>query len=252
MPARTTPRPFIGINADYLPGTKTASAQARLPMGYSDIIYATGGMPVIIPTMGKDAEIDSLLERLDGIVLSGGLDLDPRRQGQPTHPAVVPMPAKREEFDAKLLARVIARKMPVLAIGLGMQQLNAAFGGTLYLHLPEDMPKAMPHYDPSGGAHRHIVVVQPKTRMDDIYGGGELRVNSAHHQAVKTLGAKLRVGAKAPDDVIEAIEAADPHWFCLGVQWHPEAETAAALDLQLFDCFVQSAMRVSRPLAMAA
>ena len=88
--------------------------------------------------------------------------------------------------------------------------------------------------------------------MEEIYGAGEIRVNSSHHQAVRQVGAGLRVGARAPDGVIEAIESTDPHWFCVGVQWHPESETASALDLQLFECFVQASLRQAQPLHVAA
>ena len=115
----------------------------------------------------------------------------------------------------------------------------------MFLHLPLDVPKALPHFDPTGAPHRHIILLEPNTRIDEIYGGGELRVNSRHHQAVNTLGKGMRVGAKSPDGVIEAIEAEDQDWFCLGVQWHPEADTASALDMQLFECFVQAATRES-------
>jgi putative glutamine amidotransferase len=118
-------------------------------------------------------------------------------------------------------------------------------GGTLFLHLPVDQPKSMPHFDPSGGPHRHIIMLEPNTRIDEIYGGGELRVNSRHHQAVNVLAPKMRVGA-------QAIEAVDGNWFCLGVQWHPEADTASALDMQLFECFLQAAVRQSDRLQLAA
>jgi putative glutamine amidotransferase len=140
---------------------------------------------------------------------------------------------------------VIDRRLPLLAVGVGMQLLNATLGGTLHLHLPEEQPKALPHYDPSGGPHRHTVLLEPNTRIDEIYGGGELRVNSRHHQAINTLGKGMRVGARSPDGVIEAIEAEDQEWFCLGVQWHPEADTASALDMQMFECFVQATTRES-------
>jgi putative glutamine amidotransferase len=157
------------------------------------------------------------------------------------------MAPRREDSDTRLLKRIMERRIPLLAVGVGMQQLNVALGGSLFLHIPLECPKAMPHFDPSGGPHRHIVVIEPKTLMDDIYGGGELRVNSAHHQAIKTLGQKLQVAAKCPDEVIEAVESTDPNWFCIGVQWHPEAETASALDAQLFDCFIQAALRSKQP-----
>jgi len=244
-------RPFIGINADLVTPAK-APALTRLPVGYVDAVTQAGGMPLILPPFSKDVDLDAILDRLDGIVFTGGLDLDPRRAGQPTHPAVVPMPERREASDRRLIEAVIDRRLPILAIGVGMQMLNVTCGGSLFLHLPEEQPKALPHFDPSGGAHRHTVLLEANTRIDEIYGGGELRVNSGHHQAVKAVAPKLRVGALAPDGVIEAIESADPDWFCIGVQWHPEAGTASALDMQLFECFVQACVRNSQPLAIAA
>jgi putative glutamine amidotransferase len=244
-------RPFIGINADLVIPAK-APPITRLGIGYADAVTQSGGLPVILPPYAKDLDLDALLDRLDGIVFTGGLDLDPRRAGQPTHPAVVPMPERREVSDRRLIQAVIDRRMPILAIGVGMQLLNVTLGGSLFLHLPEENPKALPHFDPSGYPHRHTVMLETNTRLDEIYGGGELRVNSGHHQAVKTLAPKLRVCALAPDGVIEAVEATDPEWFCVGVQWHPEADTASALDMQLFECFVQACLRASQPLEMAA
>ncbi len=172
------------------------------------------------------------------------------------HQAVRPMPERREENDRMLVRQIMQRQMPVLGIGVGMHQLNVACGGTLFLHLPEDLPKSMPHFDTScGGPHRHAVTLQPNMRLDEIYGGGEIRVNSDHHQAVKSAGARFRVSALAPDGVVEAIEAVDPNWFCVGVQWQPESETSSALDMQLFECFLQAAVRAgirqTAPLALA-
>lgn len=245
-------RPFIGLNADYVPAGKVNGPFIRLNAGYLDTVVAAGGLPVIIPPLGKDIEVDAWLDRLDGFILTSGLDMDPRRVGLPSHSSVQPVPERRDESDRLLIRRLLERRLPVLGIGLGMQQLNVVCGGSLYLHLPQDMPRAMPHRDPTGAAHRHTVLIEPNTRMEEIYGAGEIRVNSAHHQAVRQLGADLRVGATSPDGVIESIESTDPHWFCVGVQWHPESETASALDNQLFESFIQACLRQADPLPLAA
>ena len=243
----TTTRPFIGINTDFYPTSKTYPAFIRLPARYFDAVYSAGGQPLLIPPVGKESELETILDRLDGIVFVGGLDMDPRRSGLPGHPALQPMSERRELFDRALMQLVIKRKLPTLAIGVGMQMLNVSLGGSLYMHLPEEMPRAMPHYDPSEGPHRHLVMLEPNTRFEEIYGAGELRVNSMHHQAVKTLGKGLRVGAKSPDEVIEGIEIVDPQWFCVGTQWHPECETASALDMQIFEALIAAAS--GRPIA---
>jgi len=165
---------------------------------------------------------------------------------------VQPMPARREDCERYLFQKVVERKLPVLGIGVGMQLINVHFGGTLFLHLPAENPKAMPHFDPSGGPHRHMVAIEEGSFLEEIYGPGEQRVNSTHHQAVNQLGKKLRVAARAPDGVIEAIESTDPNWFCVGLQWHPECDTASALDKQIFECFVQAAVRLAEEPALQA
>lgn len=254
MPARPAPaRPLIGIAADYYV-PKTGAPFARINAGYFDAVLNAGGMPILIPPMRKDhfAELDTFLDMVSGVILVGGLDLDPRKNGQPLTSAVHPMAPRREDSDRYLLTQIIEKKMPLLAIGVGMQLLNVHFGGSLFLHLPTDNPKAMPHFDPSGGPHRHMVLVEPNTTLEEIFGTNELRVNSTHHQGVDKVGKRLRVAAKAPDGVVEAIEATDDTWFCIGTQWHPEADTASALDRQIFDCFTQAAIRFAEPALVGA
>lgn len=242
--------PRIGINADYVPTGKTTGAYARLNAGYYDTIATAGGLPIILPPVVK--EPDPYLDLLDGLVLSSGLDLDPKRQGLPSHAAVQPMPPRREQSDRLLIRRALERKLPLLAIGGGMQHVNVLCGGSLYLHLPEDLPRSLPHRDSTGGPHRHIVLVEAGTRLEEIYGGGEIRINSDHHQAVRLVAPGFRVGARAPDGVIEALESTDSAWFCIGVQWHPESETASALDMQLFENFIQACLSHGQALDIAA
>lgn len=249
----SAPRPLIGINMDVQMERGTTS-HLRLNLGYLDAVWAAGGMPVLIPPLPKDGlgALDGLLERLNGVVLTGGADMDPRRNGQSLTAAVRPMAERREEVDRYLLAWIFQRKLPVLGIGVGMQQLNVYAGGSLFLHLPQDNPRAMPHYDHTGALHRHMVLIEPNTRLQDIYGTLEVRVNSMHHQAVHQLGRRMRVAARAPDGVVEAIESTDPNWFCVGVQWHPEDSSASALDMQIFECFVQAAARAATVIGAAA
>ena len=106
-------------------------------------VLAAGGLPVLLPPVGKDTEIDALLDRVDGVLLTGGLDLDPRRNGQAMSNSIQLMADRRDASDRILVRRLIDREIPVMAIGVGMQQLNVAMGGSLFLHLPLDLPKAL-------------------------------------------------------------------------------------------------------------
>jgi putative glutamine amidotransferase len=246
-------RPLIGLNLDYVPPGKTSRPHLRLNAGYAEAVLTSGGLPVLMPLLTREAEINAFLDRVDGFILTGGGDIDPRRLGLPRHHAVQPMSESRDENDRVLVRQLIERQMPVLGLGVGMLQLNVASGGSLFVHLPEDCPRTMPHRDATcTGPHRHLVNMKAGTRLEEIYGGTELLVNSNHHQAVKQVGAPFRVAAVAPDGVIEAMEALDPNWFCIAVQWHPEADSSSALDLQLFECFVQTCLRQAPSLALAA
>ena len=137
-----------------------------------------------------------------------------------------------------LMTMVVERRMPVFGVGVGMQLLNVTLGGNLFLHLPEDMPRALPHCDPSDPNHRHALEVEPGTLMERVYGEGEIRVNSLHHMAIDELGEGLAVTARCPDGVVEAVESTVEDWFALGTQFHPENQSASALDLRIFEEFV--------------
>lgn len=247
--ASSASRPLVGINTDLRVTSKRASYSV-VHAGYYDSVLAAGAIPIIVPPLTKEADLKPILDRLDALILTGGDDLDPKRLGHPPHPAVKVIPPRREDSDRLLCRMAAERKLPLLGISLGMQLINVMFGGTLYMHLPEDLPRALPHKDPLGGAHRHGIEITPGSILDDIYGDGEIRVNSSHHQAVRRVSNKFRVSAVAPDGVIEAMESMDPTWFCMGVQWHPESETASALDMQLFESLIAATSR--KPVALAA
>ncbi len=228
-------KPLIGLNADYRSAKKDSPAFTYLAAGYYDCISSVGGIPVVIPPVGEADDLNRVLELLDGVVLVGGADLDPRRDGFMLHPSVRTMDSRREEFD-RLLVRLIAkRRLPVFGIGSGMQLLNVSQGGNLHLHIPEDLPKAIPHSDSIDPAHRHGLEVVPGTLMERVFGDGEIRVNSMHHMAIDELAPGFKVSARSPDEVIEAFESADEDWWVLGTQFHPEAESASALDVRIFE-----------------
>jgi len=239
-------RPLIGINTDYRNNVKGRTPHSLINGGYFDVLLSANAIPVIIPPLVKEADLAPILDRLDGVMLTGGDDLDPRKMGLAPHPSITVMTERRENHDRLLCRLVQQRRMPVLGIGLGAQELNVVNGGGIYIHLPEDMPRGIPHRDPQGGPHRHTVVMEPGTRMEEIYGPGEIRVNSYHHQGIRKLAPNLRVGAVAPDGLIEAFEGKDTGWWVVGVQWHPENEGNISLDMQLIEAFTDAAISYTR------
>lgn len=231
----------IGINGDFRPERKEAVALSWYNAGYYDAVSTAGGLPVLMPPFAEDDDIKQFLGMLDGLLIGGcNLDLDPVRLGLDKHPATRAMPIRREDFDRRLCQAAVEMRLPILAVGVGMQELNVVLGGTLLQHIPEDVPKALHHRDPVEHTLRHVIDIVPGTRMDRIYGPGEIRVNSQHHMAIADLADEFAVCATCPDGVIEAYESIDEDWFCLGVQWHPENETSSALDMQVFEAFLEA------------
>lgn len=231
-------KPLIGVNADYRGATKDSPAFTYLCAGYTDSLIKAGAVPIIIPPLINEVDLCRVLDLLDGIVLIGGADLDPRRDGFMLHASVRMLNRRREEFDRKLAEAVAQRRLPAFGIGVGMQLLNLCRGGNLFLHIPEDMPRALPHSDPMDPNHRHALEVVPGSLMERVYGEGEIRVNSMHHMSIDEVAPGFAVTARCPDGVIEAIESTDPDWFAIGTQFHPESMSASALDLRIFEEFV--------------
>ncbi len=231
-------KPLIGLNVEYRPAKKEDPAYVFLAAGYFDAIQRAGGIPVIVPPLNSEDDVNRVLDQLDGFVLVGGPDLDPHRDGYMRHPTVRCMDPRRETFDRMLCRLISERRLPVMGIGVGMQLLNITEGGNLFLHIPEDLPHALPHRDPQDPAHRHGLEVVPGSLMERVYGDGEIRVNSFHHMAIDEVAPGFEVTARCPDGVIEAIESIRPDWFALGVQFHPEAPSASALDMRIFEEFI--------------
>jgi putative glutamine amidotransferase len=232
-------KPIIAINSDFRPAKGDSFAFSWIHNGYYDSISASGGIPVVLSPLAEDDDLRRVLEMVDGVVLTGcKLDLDPIRLGFDKHPITRPMPPRREDFDRRLARLAFEMKIPTLAVGAGMQTLNVICGGTLFQHVAEDVLKSLCHRDPVENCLRHVIEIVPGTKMDGVYGPGEIRVNSDHHMAVDQLASCFRVSATAMDGVIEAYESAIENWWCLGVQFHPENESASALDMQVFEAFI--------------
>lgn len=236
-------KPVVGVNMDYRGARKEQPAFAFLAAGYFDALEKVGAVPMLLPPLANKADINRLLNLVDGVVLVGGADLDPRRDGFMLHPSIRLMDPRRERFDRTLIELVAQRRLPVMGIGAGMQLLNVSQGGNLFLDIGEDLPRAMPHHDPSDPNHRHALIVERGTLMDRVYGEGEIRVNSMHHMAVDEVAPGFRVTARSPDGVVEAIESEMEDWFAFGTQFHPEAESASALDLGVFEEFIAGITR---------
>ena len=210
----------------------------RITAGYFDSILRAGGIPVLCPPMAEEDDINGLLDKLDGFMFIGGADLDPRRDGFMRHPTVRPLDPRRESFDRTMMRCIADRQMPVFGIGVGMQLLNVTMGGNLFLHIPEDLPNAIPHKDPQDAGHRHSLDIKAGSLMERVYGDGEIRVSSRHHMAIDELAPGFEVTARCPDGVIEAIESTTNDWFAIGTQFHPENEAASALDVRVFEEFL--------------
>jgi putative glutamine amidotransferase len=231
-------KPLIGLNADYRSSRKDSPAFSFLAAGYYNCLIKAGAIPVIIPPLVEEDDINRVLDHLEGVVLCGGADLDPRHDGYMIHPSMRLLDARRETFDRVLIELLAQRRMPTMGIGCGMQLLNISQGGNLFYHIPEDVHRALPHLDPMDPNHRHALVVEKGSLMERVYGEGEIRVNSMHHMAIDEVANGFAVTARCPDGVIEAIESVRNDWFAFGTQFHPESDSASALDLRIFEEFI--------------
>ena len=210
-------RPVIGISAYDVPvdfGQWKAFRSVLVPQGYVRAVVAAGGIPVLVPP----TEVASvILDDLDGMVFTGGSDINPAVYGQEPHPESSGFYDHRDSAELDLMRAALARSMPVLGICRGMQLLNVARGGDLVQHLEGDT-----HKGPPGTYTRHSVTVLPGTHLAGVL-GTDAHTHSCHHQAPDRLGDGLRVAATAEDGTVEAIE--DPAArYVVGVLWHPEED----------------------------
>jgi putative glutamine amidotransferase len=235
-------RALIGITTYH----RESGSRSRftLPSAYVDSLRAAGGLAVLLAP-GDDAPL-ALLERLDGLVLSGGGDLDPASYGRTAHARTYSVSPERDAFELALLRGALEGGLPTLAICRGMQILNVALGGDLHAHLPDVVGEAVTHRASQTEAALHPVRLERGSGLAREVGAAELPgVPSWHHQALRRLGDGLRPVAWAPDDVIEAVElAGEPQ--LVAVQWHPELAGATPHGGGLFVALVSDAAKRAR------
>ncbi|MFO0842797.1 MAG: gamma-glutamyl-gamma-aminobutyrate hydrolase family protein [Gemmataceae bacterium] len=244
-------RPKIGI------ATQTLHAMpGKLPacwvMGqrYVRVLAAAGAVPWAIPLLHGDLPTLRLIyEALDGVFLTGGVDVDPKEYGEGRHERCDQSDPCRDWTEITLIRWALMDRKPILGVCRGIQVINVACSGSLYQHLADEMPDAIKHdyfptaEEPSRDYLAHDVTVEPNSRLGYLLGGRQVRVNSMHHQGIKRLGFGLRASVHAPDGLVEGVECASGH-YVVGVQWHPEELAEAHVtQRRLFTDFIEAAAR---------
>lgn len=196
---------------------------------YSRVVAGVGGLPVMIPLLDDEEILRALYDRMDAVLLPGGVDLDPATYGESPLPTCGRLDPARDRVELQFARWAIDEGKPLFGLCRGLQIMNVALGGTLYQDIAAQRRDAIKHdYFPTAGFSRdhlaHPVTVASGSRLGALVGTAPLEVNSMHHQAVKELAPALVSTAVAPDGVIEALESPGEQ-FLLGVQWHPEALT---------------------------
>jgi gamma-glutamyl-gamma-aminobutyrate hydrolase PuuD len=226
-------KPIVGITTYLTPAAWGAWQldAALVPASYVRAVTRAGGVPLLVP---PGAPYDETLDAVDGLIFSGGSDLDPELYGEEAHPETDGWVRERDDFELGLMQAALARDVPLLAICRGSQVLNVALGGDLEQHVPDRVHTNV-HKETPGVFADHDVAVLPGTRLSTLL-GDRADVKSHHHQGYGELGEGLREAARASDGTLEALE--DPtRRFALGVLWHPEEGE----DLALFEALVREA-----------
>lgn len=239
-------RPWIGIT----PGFRSDKDRIQINKGYTDAVIKAGGMPVLLPLTGEEELLSEILESCDGLLLSGGPDVDARYFGEVNYSFTGPINPYRDAQELYLAKRAVELDKPVLGICRGVQVLNIALGGTIYQDIhsqakgdfQEKAGALIRHsQDAPGWYPIHEVILEEGSKLQQCFGVPRLGVNSYHHQAVRDLGEGLVATSHSPDGIIESVE----HKYCrfvMGVQWHPELMWRENPEsLKLFEMLVKTA-----------
>lgn len=220
---------------------RNEAGRHELPAEYSDSVVRAGGLPVLLPPVADDALAAGWLDRLDGVILTGGGDIDPSRYGGEAHPTVYNLDPARDRSEMAVARAALDRDLPILAICRGLQILNTVLGGTLYEDVPDAIGEQVTHRAVPHSPVRHDVRIEAGSCLAGILGQTTTESVSWHHQAIRELGTGLTPAAYAEDGLIEAAELSGHAW-CIGVQWHPELAAADnPVQQKLFDALVNRA-----------
>ena len=213
--------PLIGVSTSITVGTHPERAYVNST--YLFAIQQAGGIPLPLPPQLSPHALGTVAAMLDGLLLTGGGDMDPAAFGEPPHPTLYDVAPSRDALETAAIGIALDRGLPVLAVCRGIQVLNVALGGSLHQDVGSDPGTPLTHSQKEPRDQpTHAVKLASDSRLAAVMGTDALEVNSMHHQAVKALGKGLRAVAWSPDQVVEGVELDDPARLVLGVQWHPE------------------------------
>lgn len=235
----STLRPRIGITMDV--GAPDENRKTlELPADYAASVASAGGLPLLLPFTHDAGLREEMIGSIDGLLVPGGSDLDPKLYGQTQHPQTDLADRERQDFDFAMLALAEARQLPTLGICMGCQTMNVQRRGTLHQHLPDIAEEpALQHRKSGDRSNSHEVAVRPGTHLAAALNLENLEANSRHHQGIDRIGHGLVPAAFAPDGLVEALE--DPSLpFWIAVQWHPE-NLAGTPHERLFAALVEAA-----------
>lgn len=230
-------KPIIAITCDY----EYTSENIKLHQDYYRAISQFGGLPILLPG-NNIVDVEDILKLADGVLITGGADIDPSFYGESPHIELGNINPYRDEFEIVLAQLAVDRGIPILGICRGAQVMNVAMGGTLYQDINSQFERnTIAHRQKAPSWHEfHDIIIEEDSLLFNIVGERSIRVNSFHHQAAREIGPGLEIIARAPDGIVEAIAKPD-HPFALGLQWHPEKMLDSQMHSQdIFNAFIDS------------
>jgi len=232
-------KPIIGITSY----EEDLKGHHNLNSNYINAVFDAGGIPVIIPIIRDEKDFDAYLDKLDGLIFSGGIDISPLNYDENPLKEINRMSSVRDKYEFGLFKKAYERKLPILGICRGCQLMNVSLGGKLYQDINTQVPEAFGHSPKSMPSDEifHAINIKEDSKFYNFFEKERIFVNSYHHQAIKKLGDNLKVAALSDDGIIEAIEATDDR-FMIGVQFHPEGLQRRHTEfLKIFEALIEAA-----------